>query len=90
MTLADQTALEKVQSSLRFQNDRYQVCIPWKKQPPNLPSNHEMAVKRLVCTEKHLLRKPGILEAYSKSISQYMEKEYIRKVSPDEKQPIRK
>ena len=29
MTLADQTALEKVRSSLRFQNDCYQVGIPW-------------------------------------------------------------
>ena len=90
MTLADQTALEKVRSSLRFQNHRYQVGIPWKKEPPDLPNNHEMAVKRLVSTEKHLLRKPDIAEAYSKSISQYMEKGYIRKVSPDEKQPSRK
>ena len=90
MTLADQSALEKVRSSLRFQNHRYQVGIPWKKEPPDLPNNHEMAVKRLVSTEKHLLRKPDVAEAYSKSISQYMEKGYIRKVSPDEKQPSRK
>ena len=40
--------------------------------------------------EKHLLRKPDVAEAYFKSISQYIEKEYIRKVSPDEKQPRRK
>ena len=31
MTLADQTALEKVRSSLRFQNDPYQVGILLKK-----------------------------------------------------------
>ena len=91
MILADKTALEKFRSSLRFQNDRYQVGIPWKKKlPPDLPSYHEMAVKRLVSTEKHSLRKPDVLEAYSKSTSQYMEKRYIRRVSSDEKQPIRK
>ena len=90
MTLADQIALENVRSSLRFQNDRYQVGIPWKKELPDLPNNHEMAVKRLMSTENHLMRKPDVAEAYSKSISQYMEKRYIRKVSPDEKQPRRK
>ena len=45
MTLADQTALEKVRCSLRLQNDHFQVRIPWKKEPPELPNNHEMAVK---------------------------------------------
>ena len=49
-----------------------------------------MAAKRLVSTEKHLLRKPDVVEAYSKSISQYMGKGYIQKMSPDEKQPRRK
>ena len=39
---------------------------------------------------KHLLRKPYIAEPYSKSISQYMEKGHIQKVSPDEKQPKKK
>ena len=61
-----------------------------QKEPPDLLNNHEMAVKRLVSTEKHLLRKPDVAEAYSKSISQYMEKAYIGKLSPDEKQPRRK
>ena len=79
MTLADQTALEKVRSSFRFQNDRYQVGIPWKKEPPDLPNKHEMVVKRLVSAEKHLLRKPDIAATYSKSISQYIEKGYIQK-----------
>ena len=79
MTLADQTALEKVRSSLRFQNDRYQVGIPWKKEPPDLPNNRKMEVKRLVTTEKHLLKKLDVAEANSKSINQYMEKGYIRK-----------
>ena len=41
-------------------------------------------------TEKHLLRKPDVAEAYLKPISQYIEKGYILKVSPDEKQPRRK
>ena len=45
ITLADQTTLEKVRSSLRFQNDCYQVGTPWKKEPPDLLNNHEMAVK---------------------------------------------
>ena len=45
MTLADQTALEKVLSSLRFQNACYQVGMPWKKEPPDLPNNHEMTLK---------------------------------------------
>ena len=38
-----------------------------------------MAVKRLMSPEKHLLRKPDVAVAYLKSISQYMEKGYIRK-----------
>ena len=61
-----------------------------EKEHPDLLNNHEMVVKRLVSTEKHLLRKPDVAEAYSKFISQYIKEGYIRKVSPDEKQPRRK
>ena len=40
-------ALKKVEESMCFKDDRYQVSMPWKEDPKHLPDNYNMAVKRL-------------------------------------------
>ncbi|XP_078360456.1 uncharacterized protein LOC144644785 [Oculina patagonica] len=49
-----------------------------------------MALRRLCNTEKRLLKSPEIAEGYSKNITQYLEKGYIRKVDSAEEKPSRK
>ena len=58
MSPEDQCALEKVEKSLKNVDGRYQVGIPWKEDNPILPDNYEMALRRLINTERRLLKSP--------------------------------
>ena len=80
----DKLALEKVEKSIKYVDGRYQVAIPWKDDKPELPDNYNMAVRRLFNTEKRLCNNPEVGDTYSKCISQYLEKGYIRKIDPAE------
>ena len=83
-------SLEKLKESITHVDCRYQVAIPWKDDEPALPNNYEMALCRLLNTEKRLLKNPEIGDAYTNNINQYLEKGYIRRVDPTEKSPLRK
>ena len=86
----DKFAPEKVEKSIKYVDGRYQVAIPLKDDKPELPDNYNMAVRRLFNTEKRLRNNPEVEEAYSKCISQYLEKGHIRKIDPAESGPSRK
>lgn len=58
MSPEDQCALEKVEKSLKNVDGRYQVGIPWKEDNPILSDNYEMALRRLINTERRLLKSP--------------------------------
>ena len=47
-------------------------------------------MRRLFNTEKRLLNNPEVGKAYSKCISQYLEKGYVRKIDPAESRPSKK
>ena len=49
-----------------------------------------MALRRLLNTEKRLLKNPEIGEAYTNNINQYLEKGYIRRLDPTEKSALKK
>ena len=86
----EQCALEQVEKSLKYVDGRYQVALPWKENVPDLPDNYDMALRRLCNTEKRLLKNPEIAAAYSKNITQYLEKSYIRKIDPTEEKPAKR
>lgn len=80
-------AVNKVKNSMKYQDGRYQVAIPWKEDPSNLPENYNMALKRLKNTEKWLAKDLELSGAYSNVILQYLAKKYIRKVPKEEPRP---
>ena len=86
----EQCALEQVEKSLKYLDERYQVALPWKENAPDLPDNYDMALRRLCNTEKRLLKYPEIAAAYSENTTQYLEKGYIRKIDPTEEKPARR
>ena len=49
-----------------------------------------MALRRLLNSEKRLLKSPEIGEAYTNNINQYLEKGYIRRLDTTEKSPLKK
>ena len=76
------SAIKAFESSVQFKGERYEVEMPWKPNAPELPNNYEMAVNRLISTEKRLLKDPKLAESYSEVISKYTQKAYISKVTP--------
>ena len=83
----EKCASDMVSESITYLNGRYCVGIPWKNKKATMPDNYEMAVDRLGNTEKRLLRVPEVGRAYQSVLDNYLEKDYIRKVSPTEAKP---
>ncbi|XP_071118407.1 uncharacterized protein [Haliotis cracherodii] len=81
----DKRALCKAEESLVYHHGRYQVGIPWKEEAPSLPNNYDMAYRRLVSTEKKLSKDPTVAQDYDSTLSQYLEKGYINKVTVEHK-----
>ena len=80
LTVEEQRAVSAVAGSLKYENQRYCVGLPWRRPPQNLPNSYEMALRRLKNTEKRLLHEPETAEKYAGIISQYLENGYIRKL----------
>ena len=86
MTKEEKAAFEKLKSSLVFTGRRYRLSVLWKENGPELPQNKEMALKRLESTERNLNSKDRFeKEEYQRTIKAYVEKGYLRKLSPEEK-----
>ena len=48
LKMEDCTALQKVENSMKYESERYQVAIPWKENAPELPlENYDLAFHRL-------------------------------------------
>ena len=86
LTEEERLALGKVKDSLKYENERYRVAVPWKENKPNLPDNKAMALSRLRSTERNLKKNSRVADEYQATIQAYVEKGYLRKV-PSEEQP---
>ena len=52
LTVDEKKAQNIVLESMEFKEGRYQIQMPWKKDPKTLPDNYYTAFKRLLSTEK--------------------------------------
>ena len=89
MTSDESVAWHKVSASIKFDNDHYVVAVLWRNERPCLPNNRPLAERRLESTERILEKNPEIADSYYKVIKEYLEKNYIRRVPPDELTPRR-
>ncbi|XP_064635219.1 uncharacterized protein LOC135492601 [Lineus longissimus] len=65
LDVENRLATEKMERSLRQTEDgAYEISLPWKKSPENLPNNYDYAMKRLVNLEKQFKNKPQEWELY--------------------------
>jgi len=86
LTSDDDQALETFNSTVKFDNGRYQVSWPWKESCPMLPENYQLAVGRLKSTLNKLRKDPHLLETYSTIIQEQLEQGIIEKVSSESEQ----
>ena len=73
-----------VKKTKQFKDGHYEVSMHWKSDPVKLPENYAAAYKRLMSTEKKLMRNKGQRKTYKNIIDSYLKKGYIRKVSKQE------
>ena len=87
LTPEDKWAWEKVNNSLKFDGQHYEVAVPWRDERPQLPNNLLMAKKRLVSTERKLMKDKEIAVAYQQVLNNYLNKKYIHRVPDEEPTP---
>ena len=73
-----------VKKTKQFNDGHYEVSMHWNSDPVKLPENYAAAYKRLMSTEKKLMRNKGQRKTYENIIDSYLKKGYIRKVSKQE------
>lgn len=85
----DGKALRKFNDTIRFEDGRYEVSLPWKKEPPSLPTNYELTVGKLRSLVNRLMKNPEHLTKYDAIIQDQLQKD-ITEFVRDEKSTNRK
>ncbi|KAF2896980.1 hypothetical protein ILUMI_09196 [Ignelater luminosus] len=62
------------------ENKRYEICLPWKENHPNIETNKEIAQKRLLITTEKLKRQ-GLYEEYDQVFMKWLKEGIIEKVT---------
>ena len=77
-------SIEQICNVTCYDNKKYRVGIPWRKDKTKLPDNYKMALQRLENTKKKLQRSPYLKTAYQQVIESYIQRGYVRKVPEHE------
>lgn len=84
----DELAVELFNQSVRFVDGRYEVKWPFKEDPPNLPKNYEIALRRLISVHRKLLQTPDLLSTYDEIFKDQREKGVIEEAPVDPEGPL--
>jgi hypothetical protein len=68
----------------KFKTGRWMTCLPWKDSASILPPSKFTALKRLKYIERKMDCAPEFGQEYCDKISQYLEKGFARKLTPEE------
>ena len=74
-------AMELFESSCKLLDGRYEIGLPWKKDPVNLPNNYPVAKRRLESLERSLKRNPTKAKKYNDAIREYERNGWARRLS---------
>ena len=69
---------------MKFDGQRYEVSLPWRKICPELPSNQGLALKRLENVETRLRKQPEKAQMYKDAINQYLKDGHARLVTAED------
>ena len=86
----NKSATELMQKSvIQLPEGEYQVALPWKKAPDDLPDNYTYAVKRLKSLEHQFANRPEEWEIYCRQMRDQVKRGVSRHVSKAELQKDR-
>ena len=83
-TVEQEDAVNQFNSSCRFDGERYEVGLPWKKDHPPLVDNYGQAFQRLVSTERRLAKDSEKARMYCEAVSQYIEDGHARPIGEED------
>ena len=67
-------------TKLRFSGTRYEVGLPWTRDPFDVPDHYQMCFNRLMSLQQRLLKEPQIMSEYDQTIREQMNKGVVEKV----------
>ncbi|CAG2200307.1 unnamed protein product [Mytilus edulis] len=80
-TSDDENTLSNFFTSLRMENGRYHVAVPWKEKLPELPENRELPYGRLKTLFQKMKNNPDLLNKHDEIVQDQCKKGIIEKVS---------
>ncbi|XP_074641169.1 uncharacterized protein LOC141898922 [Tubulanus polymorphus] len=81
MSQEDRRALQIMESSVVLTSDsHFQLDLPWKTQPPNLPNNKVVAIHRLRNLRKRSLGEANLFEEYAGFIDKMIKAQFCEMV----------
>ena len=85
LSIEDKRAVSIWEDSIRRREDgHYMLSVPFRRRPPFLPPNREMAEKRLESLRRQLTRDETKHKAYTDFMSDLLERGYAEKVEEDQ------
>lgn len=82
----NQRARSIMESTTSKKNGRYEIGLLWKNDNVELPNSYPMALKRLQCLEAKMAKDAKLADNLRNQIRQFVDKGYIRKLTPEELQ----
>ena len=74
MSQNNRKALVIMERTVMMENGHYQMALPWKTFPPNLPNNKPQAKHRLQKLKNRLPKNPELLEKYKQFMDNLLTK----------------
>ncbi len=80
MSVEDSRALGIMEGSAQLKNGHYEISLPWRNCPVDLPNNRPLAEHRLNHLKKRLVKDPNLFAKYADVMDELVKKGYSRKV----------
>ena len=79
----DSHAISIMEQSVKLKSGHYEVALPWRNTPPNLPNNRPLAEHRLKLLQRRLLKDQELHSKYSAFINDLLRNGHACKVPAD-------
>ena len=81
MSVEDKLAMQKMESSISFENGHYRLGLPWRDESSRLPNNMTLAHARLQQLRRKLTHDPSLHQKYADTVNDYIAKGYASEVT---------
>ena len=86
-SMEDRKALKIMGSTLTMIDGHYQVALPWRYNPPYLPNNKIVALRRAFLLKKRLMKNENLHIKYQETMNNYIEDGHAEKIPKEELEP---